>query len=68
MDNQNFLFIEPSLNLQFGLPTIPWLNLDAGMSWTFNPFNVLLFSDAVKVRGLNSSIGFNFDFAKMKKK
>lgn len=68
VDNQTPLFFEPSLNVQFGLPEIPWINLDAGMSWTSNPFNVFIFSGAVKVRGFNSSIGLNFDFSKMKKK
>ena len=68
VDNNTFVFIEPSINVQFGLPEIPWLNLDAGMSWTSNPFNVLIFSNAVKVRSVNSSIGLNFDFSKMKKK
>lgn len=68
VDNQTLPFMEPSLNVQFGLPEIPWINLDAGISWTSNPLNVFIFSSGVKVRSFNSSIGLNFDFSKLKKR
>jgi hypothetical protein len=68
VDNQTLPFIEPSLNVQFALPEIPWINLDAGISSTTNPLNVFIFNGGVKVRSINSSIGLNFDFSKLKKK
>lgn len=68
VDHETLPFIEPSLNVQFGLPKIPWINLDAGISWTFNPTNIFILGGGVKVRGFNSSIGLNFDFSKLKRK
>ena len=68
VDNKTLPFIEPSLNLQFGLPELPWIKLDAGMSWTTNPFNTVISSTRVKVRSFGTSIGLNFDFSKLKNK
>ena len=64
IDSKTLAFIEPSLNLQFGLPEYPWIKLDAGMSWTSNPFNIVLSGNRLKVRSPGTSIGLNFDFSK----
>ena len=52
-------FVEPSVIFSFGAPEIPWVKL--GGSGTFN---MNLFSP-VSTRGLNCSIGLNFDVSKI---
>lgn len=70
--NKTIQFLEPSMNLQFGLPKYPWVKIDAmisGVSHSFStipvfPYNYMSRLDA---RGSNASIGLTFDFSKIKK-
>lgn len=64
--NNTIPFVEPALNIQFGLRKYPWVKMDYTLSGTNRPFryeNTYLDS-----RTSNVSIGFSFDFSKMKKK
>lgn len=55
--------MEQELNLQVGLPSLPWLKLDLGISGAG-----LTDPEDYYVREISYSVGFNIDFSKMKKK
>lgn len=71
--NKTVPFLEPSMNLQFGLPKYPWIKLDAtisDVSHSFSPIPLLPYNylSRLDARGSNASIGLTFDFSKIKKR
>lgn len=61
---RSFIFAEPSLSFQIGMPSVPWVKLDAILSSVTN--NKIL--TEINVRTSNVSIGLNFDPSKMHSK
>lgn len=58
-------FNEPALDIQFGLPYVPWIKTD--IMWSFIS-NSNYADTRLDVRGFNFSIGLSVDFSKIKEK
>ncbi len=61
--NKTIPFIEPALNIQFGIRKYPWAKLDYTISGTSHPY--LYGNTKLDSRTSNISIGLSFDFSKM---
>jgi hypothetical protein len=61
--NRTISFIEPALNIQFGIRKYPWLKLDYTLSGTSHPFRGLI--PKLDSRTSNVSIGLSFDFSRL---
>lgn len=63
--DKTIYFCEPALDMQLGLPYVPWIKMDLMYSFISNSH----FEDTkLDVRGLNISIGLSVDFSKIKEK
>ena len=62
--NKTLGFYEPSENIQFGLPKYPWIKFDFTLSSVIGLDPMY----TVAIRHVNSSIGLNIDFSKLKKR
>jgi hypothetical protein len=65
INGKTFAFIEPTFNLQFGIPTVDWVKVDGGFTFSSDPFDNI---SRIEARSFNASIGLCFDFFKLKKK
>jgi hypothetical protein len=63
--NKTIGYIEPSLNMQFGIPPAEWVKIDGGFTFSSDPFYK---NPQLQARVFNASIGLSFDFTKLKKK
>jgi hypothetical protein len=64
--NRTISFIEPALNIQFGIRKYPWVKLDYTLSGTSHPFRGV--NPQLDSRTSNVSIGLSIDFSKMVKR
>ena len=60
--NKTIYFSEPALDIQFGMPYVPWIKTDFMESFIANSNYV---DTRLDVRGLNFSIGLSVDFSKI---
>lgn len=58
-------FIQPSINVQLGIPKYPWLKISGALGGISNYQNI---ATNLYARDSYFAIGLNFDFSKMKKK
>lgn len=62
--NITLFFIEPTYNMQVGIPKCEWLKIDGGVTFTSYPYSSASY---IQSRNFNASIGLSFDFSKLKK-
>jgi hypothetical protein len=55
-------FIEPSINMQFGMPQCKWVKIEMGMTLSSDPE-----SNYLEARSFCPYIGLSFDFSKVKR-
>jgi hypothetical protein len=63
--NKTFAFVDPTFNLQFGIPPIDWVKADGGFTFLSDPIEEI---SKIQARSFNASIGLCFDFFKLKNK
>lgn len=63
--NKTISYFEPTFNIQFGIPSIDWVKVDGGFTFSSDPFEEI---SKIQARSFMASIGLSFDFFKMKKK
>ena len=61
LDGRSYNFVEPSLSFQIGMPSVPWVKLEAIISGV----NDGIITEEISVRNSNFSIGLNLDPSKI---
>lgn len=62
--NKTIFFVEPSFNMQIGIPKCDWLKLDGSFTFSSDPYDN---NSRIEARSFNASIGLSFDLFKLKK-
>jgi len=63
--NRTVSYVEPTFNMQFGIPPVDWVKVDGGFTFSSDPFYR---NSQIQARSFNASIGLSFDFTKLRKK